>query len=300
MSAKKTALKSMTGFARVDGSQEDHQWTWEVRSVNGRGLELRFRLPYGFDDLELSLRKTIAKKLSRGSVNVNLGLRREAGGVRLQLNHQALKDVLAMVSEVENTQSGLEPSSATNILALKGVVETRDVEFEDAERSSLLSSLEKTFDDVLSQLVSARAAEGAALAAAITEQLEQVRMLATNARAQASGSSDKLRDRITAQLDDLAADINVNEDRLAQEVAVLAVKADIREELDRLDAHLEAAFALLAQQEPIGRKFDFLIQEFNREVNTLCSKAPDIDLKKTGLELKTVIDQMREQIQNVE
>ncbi len=300
MAGSVPTLNSMTGFARFDSAYNEHQWTWELRSVNGRGLEVRYRLPHGFDDLEIALRKKTGIVLSRGSVNINLALRQDAGGSRLQLNQEALSDVMAMIEQTQKSGVTMTSPSPEGILSIKGVIEARDNDFGDDERKALVSALESSFETALSNLSAARSAEGQSLVGVLTGQLDTIGTLANQARKQAQGITTQLREKILTQINDLASDVTISEERLAQEVAVMAVKADVCEELDRLDAHLEAAGELMMQEGPVGRKFDFLVQEFNREANTLCSKAADIDLKKTGLELKTVIDQMREQIQNVE
>ena len=298
MSAK-AQLHSMTGFARMDGAHGDARWTWEVKSVNGRGLEARFRLPPGFDFLEPDLKKRLAKKVSRGSVNTNLNLRTGASAIEFRLNEQALDQILPMLDALA-LRVDCEKPRAENILNIRGVVEQVDADTDEKERAALSAAIAASFDDAVEHLNEARRSEGDAMAAVLSGQFDTIEKLTNAARAEDETSPEaiqkRLKDQITAMLDDEA----IAEDRLAQEAALLAVKADIREELDRLDAHVVAGRALLKGGGAIGRKLDFLSQEFNREANTVCSKAPSMALKRIGLDLKSVIDQMREQIQNVE
>ena len=302
------SMNSMTGFARVDGAHEGYQWVWECRSVNGRGLELRSRIPQGYDDLEINIRKKISKKLARGNINLNLTIRHDGGDRDFNLQHGALENVISILSEVEDTAAraglALEKPSSVDILQVRGVFEARENDLSEDARKVLQNAIEDSFDSVLEQLAKARQDEGVALFQIIEGQLEQIKKLTDEARNMADGLAEQIRDRLTKQVEDLLAghDLSkeVPQERIAQEITLLIVKADICEELDRLDAHCSAAQDLLFLNEPMGRKFDFLVQEFNREANTLCSKAATIELKNTGLALKTVIDQMREQIQNIE
>ncbi len=294
----------MTGFCRVDGHYYDFQWAWELRSVNGRGLELRSRLPHGFEDLDLQVRKIVTECLARGSVNMNLTLTHSGGASRLHVNEAALGDALAMIKQCQKAavEAGIEVAmaSAEGILGLRGVVEIREDSLNDDERKLLFDQLISSFDEAMKGLILARQAEGKALISVLNQQLKTAESLAGQARILSENLGEHLQEKMRNQLNDLLQDIELSEERLAQEVAILAVKSDICEELDRLDAHICAAHELLATAGPVGRKFDFLIQEFNREANTLCSKVATIDLKNIGLALKTTIDQMREQIQNLE
>lgn len=289
----------MTGFARNTGAHEAWRWTWELKSVNGRGLEVRFRLPPGFDELEPSLRKLAQEHLKRGSVYAGLVLQTERGDTKLQVNETALEDVLAILKSMEG-KLDWAPSRREGVLALRGVLETADSEVGDDARAALLKQLSASFAAAVKALVAARASEGAQMQAVIAAQFDEIEQL-TNAAAQHAEASPKaVRDRLTVQLTELLSGGAIPEERLAQEAALLAVKADIREELDRLKAHISAGRALLARGGAVGRELDFLTQEFNRETNTLCSKAQDMDLKRIGLELKKIIDQLREQVQNIE
>lgn len=292
------ALSSMTGFARAEGSLEETRWTWEIKSVNGRSLEPRFRLPPGYDFLDQDLRKILAEVFSRGSFNVFLSLKGAAVEGAFVVNKSALASALKLVAEIRS-EVDCEKPRAEGILSLKGVIDQESALGDDDWRAALAKALKKSFREAAAALGEARRAEGAALEALIAERLSAISTLTQAARASAEAAPDAIRARIAAQLADLlGAAIPV--DRLAEEAAMMAVRADIREELDRLDAHVEAGRALLAEGGAIGRKLDFLSQEFNREANTLCSKAQDMGLKRIGLDLKTAIDQMREQVQNLE
>ncbi len=296
---------SMTGFAARKGQGAGHSWAWDLRSVNGKGLDLRLRLPDWVDGLELALRGELAKALGRGNVSLALKITRDAGEegeAGLRVNPAALQAALLALRAVEdhamNIGVTLGQASAADVLAVRGVVEQGAVEVDlVALRAAILADLPA----LLADFNAMRAAEGAALGAILSAQIARITDLVAQAKIAAIARQDEaaqsLRDgvaRIMAQND------AVDPARLAQELALLAVKTDITEEIDRLTAHLQAARSLLAETGQIGRKFDFLVQEFLREANTLCSKAQSIALTRIGLDLKTVIDQMREQVQNVE
>jgi uncharacterized protein (TIGR00255 family) len=289
----------MTGYARGEGAHGPWRWIWEARSVNGRGLELRFRLPPGFDFVEADLRRAAQKSLGRGNVSVSLNLASENAGAAFVINETALAAALAAMRQIE-TAIDCERPRPEGVLALRGVVETGETGLDEEARTGLGKALVASFRETVSALRKARDAEGASLLSVLSAQLARIDALVAEAQAAAENAPKLLRDRLQAQIADLLSRDDIDQARLAQEAALLAVKADVREELDRLGAHLEAANALLKDKEPIGRRFDFLVQEFNREANTLCAKAPDMALKKIGLDLKTVIDQVREQVQNIE
>ena len=294
---------SMTGFAAGRGQGAGASWVWDIRSVNGKGLDLRLRVPDWIDGLELALRGEISRALSRGNVSLTLRVTRDAPEAEaLRLNPATLRAVLAALSQVEavSMEVGVtlaQPSPA-DVLTFRGVVEAGTAEEDTAPlRAAILADL----PGLLAEFTAMRAAEGAALQGVIAGQLDQIAALteaaATQAEARKAGQADTLREAV-ARL--MAAQDQADPARLAQELALIAVKTDVTEELDRLRAHVAAARALLAETGQVGRKFDFLMQEFMREANTLCSKAQDIALTRIGLDLKTVIDQMREQVQNVE
>lgn len=294
---------SMTGFAARRNSAAMHGWLWDIRSVNGKGLELRLRVPDWIDGLEAALRAELQKALGRGNVSLSLKVAREgapAEGARV--NPGVLAGVLQALAQVEEAAMAAgvtlaQPTSA-DVLAMRGVLEQSAAEEDTGPlRTAILADLPALLDEFHAM----RAAEGKALQAVIGAQIDSIAALAGDARKQAEARRDKaaqgLRDGM-ARL--LANGDGFDEARVAQELALMAVKSDVTEELDRLEAHVVAARALLADSAPVGRKFDFLMQEFLREANTLLSKAGDLDLTRIGLDLKTVIDQMREQVQNVE
>ncbi len=295
---------SMTGFAARKGQGAGFVWAWDIRSVNGKGLDLRLRLPDWVDGLELALRAEVQKALSRGNVSLSLKVSREAGEAEsgLRVNPSALAAVLAAVHTVEGAamQIGvtLGQATAADVLAVRGVLESAAT---DEDSGPLRAALLADLPALLADFAAMRASEGAALQAVIADQLDQIAALTVAAKVEA----DSRRDTAAATLREALARIldhaeGADEARVAQELALIAVKQDVTEELDRLTAHVDAARALLAEPGPVGRKFDFLMQEFMREANTLCSKAQALALTRIGLDLKTVIDQMREQVQNVE
>lgn len=293
------SVSSMTGFARADGAHGKTRWTWELKSVNGRGLEMRFRLPPGNDALELKLRAALSAKLKRGSIFSNLQIASDGGETRLALNKDALSDVAVAMEEIRK-RIDCAPPQAESILALRGVMESADDDLDDAPRAALNDAVLRSYDEAVESLVSAREKEGAAMMRVVAGHVDEIERLTAAAEADPGAALSAIRDRIAAQLAELLEDGAIDEERLAQESAAMAVKADVREELNRLTAHVEAARELLRRGGAVGRELDFLTQELNRETNTLCSKAQNMDLKRTGLELKKVIDQLREQVQNVE
>jgi uncharacterized protein (TIGR00255 family) len=298
------ALMSMTGFADRAGAWGGLSWVWEARSVNGRGLDVRVRLPEGCEWLEAPLRAAVGKAFARGSVSV--GLRTVAtgsGAGALRLNGAALTSAIAAavaaVAEAEARGLALTPTSPGDLLAVRGVLEA-DGAAQGIE-AGVLEALTADIAPLLAALAAARAAEGAALAGILAGQIDRIAALTEAARgtaeARAARSGELLRARVEALMGTTRV---VDEARLAQELALIAVKVDLTEEVDRLAGHVAAARGLIAGEGPVGRKLDFLTQEFNREANTLCSKAQAADLTAIGLEMKVVIDQMREQVQNVE
>lgn len=295
-------IESMTGFATSKGAALGASWTWDLRSVNGKGLDLRLRVPDWIDGLEARLRARLTAEVGRGNVTLNLRLNREEGAPELSVNPAGLAAAITAMAQVEAEamQAGLSlaPATAADVLGVRGVLESRGI---DSETGPLLAALMADFDSVLADFRSMRRAEGRALQGIIAGQLDQIGSLV-----------DQIAAATDARAADMAAALRVNlarvlenadgadPQRVAQELALIAVKADVTEEVDRLRAHVDAARALLDSPEPVGRKLDFLMQEFNREANTLCSKSQHKALTRIGLDLKTVIDQMREQVQNVE
>jgi uncharacterized protein (TIGR00255 family) len=291
---------SMTGFAENTGSHEGLRWRWEAKSVNGRGLDLRLRTPPGYDGLEAPARLLAAERFKRGSFQVSLTVETPDAARGLKVDAAALAAAVKLSREIA-AETGLAPARVDGILALKGVIVQEETVALDAVQraqrdAAILSSLAQAFD----ALCRARLTEGAKLAALLTAQIDEIARLTDEAGALAATQPQALHDRLMAQVRELLQGASVPEDRLAQEVAMLATKADVREELDRLHAHVHDARAMIASGDAVGRKLDFLSQEFNREANTLCSKSGDIALTRVGLALKAVIDQLREQSQNVE
>ncbi len=293
-------LASMTGFARADGNAEGAAWTWELRSVNGRGLDLRLKLPSGYDRLEPALRETAGRYLRRGNVQASLALRREEQTC-LAADPQALDQALALALALHARIPGSAPPRAEALLALPGVL--RAVAPADAgdHGPPLDRELTLGFEQALAQLVAARQGEGARLSATLASLLAELAALRTRAASDAALQPEAQRERLLGTVRALLCEAPpLPEERIAQEVALLAARSDVREELDRLNSHIQAAHALLAEGAGIGRRFDFLAQEFNREANTLCSKSASAALTATGLRLKAVIEQLREQVQNIE
>jgi uncharacterized protein (TIGR00255 family) len=291
---------SMTGFAESAGGHDSLRWRWEAKSVNGRGLDMRLRIPPGYDGLESAARKLAGERFVRGSFQISLSIEPQDAARGLTIDAAALASAVRIAREVA-AETGLTPARVDGLLALKGVIVQDDAAAPLDEKArglrdaAILESLGVVFD----RLAQERLREGAKLAALMAAQVDEVERLVGEAGRLAAAQPAALRTRLLAQVKDLL-DGAVSEDRLAQEVALLAVKADIREELDRLTAHVQDARGLIASGKGVGRKLDFLSQEFNREANTLCSKSTDIALTRTGLALKAVIDQFREQAQNVE
>ena len=291
---------SMTGFAESIGSHEGLRWRWEAKSVNGRVLDMRLRTPPGYDGLEPPARVLANERFRRGSFQVSLTVEAQETSRGLRVDPAALAAAVKLAREVA-AETGLAPARIDGLLALKGVIiQDESTTLDPLKRADRDAAILKSLADAFDALARARGAEGGKLAALMTAQIDEIEKLVGEAGALAAAQPAALRDRLAAQLQEMLANAPVSEDRLAQEVALLAVKADIREELDRLKAHVQDARVLLAAGEAVGRKLDFLSQEFNREANTLCSKSTDIALTRCGLALKAVIDQFREQAQNVE
>ncbi len=291
-------LKSMTGFARADTELGDLRFVWEIKTVNSRGLEMRLRLPPGLDRLDPEIRRLARDHLDRGSCQLSLQLDRVGSASNLVINDAALAAVTDAARHLAS-KSGIDPPSADGLLAIKGVLEERGLDAlddGDAVDRMILDALAIC----LEALVTARAEEGGRLAAVLTDHLDNIERLTEAAAKLAAKAPEALLVRLTEQVARLTGDASLDPQRLHQEVALLATKADIREEIDRLIGHIAAARKLLADGGVIGRRLDFLAQEFNREANTLCSKSFDKELTAVGLELKAVIDQLREQVQNLE
>ncbi len=293
-------LKSMTGFARADGDHGPTRWHWEIKSVNGRGLDLRCRLPQGFEAIEQDVRKAVSAKLTRGNCQIGLTVSRDQDANALRIN----RDVLAKVIEAANAlkeEIDASPPSVDGLLSIKGVVEIAEAEETDEARAALCAAAVESFSAALVGLCEMRLAEGRKMQDLLASHIREIERLTAIARASPARSVEAIKARLAEQVEKLLeASSTLDPDRLHQEAVVLAAKADIQEELDRLDAHVAAARELLSGDGPAGRKLDFLTQEFNREANTLCSKSNDTSITTVGLEMKVVIDQMKEQVQNIE
>lgn len=293
-------IASMTGYARARGEAEGVRFQVEIKSVNARGLDIRSRIAPGYDLLEGEIRRRLGAALGRGSITFTLNVEGEGEGGRITLNRQALDAVLAAMAELSG-RIAADPPRLDGILALKGVLEQHESPLTPDAEQVVGEAILAAVDAAIADLLVVRREEGARLAEILGERIEEIAALCKAAEIHPGRSRDAILERLRGQLADLAASATgFSEDRLAQEALLLATKADIREELDRLGAHIAAARQLLASGGPVGRKLDFLSQEFNREANTLCSKANAVELTAIGLDLKAVIDQFREQVQNIE
>jgi uncharacterized protein (TIGR00255 family) len=293
-------LKSMTGFARADGMHGETSWHWEARSVNGRNLDLRLRLPSGFEAIEIRARALAQEKLARGNCTISLWVKRESSQLEIRLNEAVLRQAQA-VAERARDVTGLKRARLDTLLGMRGVVEAVEGEESEEAQAALNHALIASLAAALDALVRARVSEGERLQAVIEKQVGTIGSLVDRTAGASARQPEAIAARLCEQIARLTeSGSTLNPDRLHQEALLLATKADIQEELDRLRAHVAAANELIDSDQPVGRKFEFLAQEFNREANTICSKAADIEISRTGLELKTVIDQLREQVQNIE
>ena len=294
--------QSMTGFASGQGEALGLTWTWDLRSVNARGLDIRLRVPDWVDGLEQALRASLTKRLSRGSVTVSLRLHSNGAEAVQELNEAQLDRVLTAMLQIESEAMArglsLTASSAADLITVRGVMDAPQQQSDPAEVRTVLIA---DFSPVLDSFIQSRQSEGAALVDVLNGQVDQIAELVSQADTVAEARKEEQATRMRAAMARvLESQDGVDEQRIAQELALIAVKADVTEEIDRLRTHVDAARDLLQAKGAVGRKLDFLMQEFNREANTLCSKAQSSPLTAVGLELKTVIEQMREQVQNVE
>ncbi|MGI9383413.1 MAG: YicC/YloC family endoribonuclease [Methyloligellaceae bacterium] len=294
------ALKSMTGFSRREGGQGGLSWYWEVRTVNGRGLDVRLRLPQGYDSIETKVREALKRRLTRGSCQVTLTVRRPDGAAEIRLNEAAFAQVVEAVSKAADLVDASSPS-IDRLLSIKGVLEFVEPEEDEAvvaaQHEAMLADLDAAIDGV----IEARAREGQRLEQVISGQIDEIEELSAAVEGAPGRTPDAIGLRLKEQVARLLeSGAQLDEQRLHQEAVLLAAKADIREEIDRLNAHVAAARELMSTEEPVGRRLEFLAQEFNREANTICSKSIDPQLTRDGLTLKAVIDRVREQVQNIE
>jgi uncharacterized protein (TIGR00255 family) len=294
------ALSSMTGFARGHGVCGPYAWAWEIKSVNGKGLDLRLRMPPGWDAIEVPARARAAEMLARGSLQANLTIERSGAAPAVRVNTAVLEAVLAAIREL-TPRLDATPPSLDGLLALKGVMEISDTEEREDERRSAEAAVTQGFAAAVGALAEMRRHEGAVLGGLLTARLGEIAALAERADKSPGRQPAAVRARLAEQIATLLAQSErFDPDRLHQEAILIATKADVREELDRLAAHVAQAQSLIGQGGPIGRRLDFLAQELNREANTLCAKANDVELTNIGLELKAAVEQFREQVQNVE
>ncbi len=295
------SLRSMTGFARVNAQAEGATWSWELKSVNAKGFDLRLRLPPGLDTTEVEARRMISTVIVRGTVQASLDLVRPDRPAAVRLNH-AMIESLSRSLGAAAASAGLAPPSIDAILGIKGVVEIEEADADPDSATRLNEALLQSFEQAVLALCAARQEEGTAIEAILKDKLAAIGALTRTADALPSRGPEAVKARLRRQVEDLfeASAEQLDQQRLHHEAMLLVVKADIREELDRLKAHVAQAEELLARGGTIGRRLDFLAQELSREVNTLCAKSNDVALTAIGLDLKTLVEQFREQVQNVE
>ncbi|MCG6204107.1 YicC family protein [Rhodopseudomonas sp. HC1] len=294
------SLSSMTGFARSHGSSGLYSFEWELKSVNAKGFDFRLRIPQGWDDIEADLRKRAAEALSRGTVYANLTLKRTDSGSTIRINEDVLTSVLKVASDLAGRVDAVAPS-IDGLMAIKGVIEVSEPEVDEAEEKTARSAVVESFAQALGSLLEMRKREGIALGAVLTQRLDEIEALARKAEAAPGRKPEAIKARLAEQVAALLESSDrFDADRLHQEAIMLATKADIREELDRIAWHVAQAREMLSKGGAVGRRLDFLSQEFNREVNTCCSKSSDLELTNTGLAMKNVVEQFREQVQNLE
>lgn len=297
---EKTTVQSMTGFARVEGEEETITWVWEAKSVNGRGLDVRSRVPQGYDRFDPKVREAMRATCARGTIAITLTITQSQTGSRYRLNKDVLKSVSEAIPTLKDAFPDAAPLTLDGLLSIRGLFDASDalLETDPVELDRVLAA---GLAQVIEGLIAEREREGATLRNILIERLDEMHQLTAAAKKLEATRPDTIRARFEDTIATFLADRpGLSEERVAQEVALLASKADIREELDRLLAHIDNAVALLTGGGVIGRKLDFLAQEFNREANTLCAKSGDVDLTQIGLALKTSVDQFKEQVQNVE
>jgi uncharacterized protein (TIGR00255 family) len=295
------SISSMTGFARVEGQTDRWSWSWELKSVNGKGRDLRCRIPGGVEHLDQIVRERAGEKIQRGNVFLNLSINSNQESTDYKVNYYQLEKFLNLLPDLIKKIPALSPPSFDGLLGLKGIIEMSKEEIPDETQKMIDLEVLRGLDAALDAMVDSRNEEGAKLNLVLSRQLNEMARLCEQAEKLAATQPSALKARLQKQVSDLLeASVPLPEEQLAKETALLAAKADVREELDRLAAHVSSAQELLGSGEAVGRRLDFLCQEFNREANTLCSKSIDLELTRTGLKLKALIDQFREQVQNIE
>lgn len=294
------ALSSMTGFARSHGSSGPYAFEWELKSVNAKGFDFRLRLPPGWDEVETIARKRATELLARGTVYANLTVKRTGAGSVVRVNDDVLASILKVVGEISAKTDAVAPS-VDGLLAIKGVIEVVEPESSEEEMQAARVAITAAFEQALRSLIDMRKREGVALGQILLQRMDDIERLSKRAEAAPGRKPEAIKARLAEQIAALLETSDrFDEDRLSQEAILMAAKADIREELDRIASHVAQTRELLGKGGPVGRRLDFLAQEFNREVNTTCSKSNDIELTNTGLEMKNVVEQFREQVQNLE
>ena len=294
------ALSSMTGFARSQGASGPYAFEWELKSVNAKGFDLRMRLPPGWDEIEALAKKRAGEVLSRGTVYANLNMKRTNAASAVRVNEDVLASVVRVASMLAGKIDAVAPS-VDGLLSIKGVIELVEPESDEAEDKAAMVAAAAAFDQALADLVAMRRREGTALGQILIQRMDEIEILAKRAEAAPGRKPEAVRARLAEQIAALLESSDrFDADRLTQEALLIAAKADIREELDRIASHISQAREMIGKGGPVGRRLDFLAQEFNREVNTCCSKSNDIELTNTGLEMKNVVEQFREQVQNLE
>ena len=294
------ALSSMTGFARSHGTSGPYAFEWELKSVNAKGFDLRLRLPQGWDELDAHAKKRAGEALARGTVYANLNVKRANATSAVRINEDVLNAVLKVAGQLAGKIDAVAPS-VDGLLGIKGVIEVVEPESNEDEDKAAKAAAAKAFDEALDNLVAMRRREGISLGQILAQRLDEIEGLAKKAEAAPGRKPEAVRARLAEQVAALLETTDrFDADRLSQEALMIAAKADIREELDRIASHLSQARELIGKGGPIGRRLDFLAQEFHREVNTTCSKSNDLELTNTGLEMKSVVEQFREQVQNLE
>ncbi|ABD07176.1 conserved hypothetical protein [Rhodopseudomonas palustris HaA2] len=294
------SLSSMTGFARSHGSSGPYSFEWELKSVNAKGFDFRLRIPQGWDDIEAGVRKRAAEALSRGTVYANLTVKRADAASTVRINEDVLNSVLRIATELAGRVDAVAPS-IDGLMSIKGVIELFEPEADEAEEKAARGAVEAAFTQALGSLIEMRQREGASLGGVLSQRLDEIETLAKKAEAAPGRKPEAIKARLAEQVAALLeTSERFDQDRLHQEAIMMATKADIREELDRIASHVAQAREMLGAGGAVGRRLDFLSQEFNREVNTCCSKSIDLELTNTGLAMKNVVEQFREQVQNLE
>jgi uncharacterized protein (TIGR00255 family) len=294
------ALSSMTGFARSHGASGPYTFEWELKSVNAKGFDLRMRLPPGWDELEAFAKKRAGEVLSRGTVYANLNVKRANTASTIRINEDVLNSIVRVAGVLAGKIDAVAPS-IDGLLGIKGVIEVVEPDSDEAEDKAAKAAATAAFEQALADLVAMRQREGVTLGQILSQRMEEIERLAKKAEAAPGRKPEAIKARLAEQVAALLESSDrFDADRLNQEAILIAAKADIREELDRIASHISQTREMIGKGGPVGRRLDFLAQEFNREVNTCCSKSNDLELTNAGLEMKNVVEQFREQVQNLE